>query len=295
MELRQLRHFAALAHALNFRRAAEAVKIAQPALSISIRKLEIEIGVKLFERRTREVALTEAGRVALPAALATLEVAQETIRLAQAVEKGESGRLIVGVVAGATYRLLPGTLPRFKAAFPNIEIQLLESTSRRIVDDVLERKVDVGIVRSPLSSQSSCQIIQVEDDQLVAILPPSHRLSARKNIDLNDLSQDAFVMYSYSQAPSLHAVVSFACQNTGFAPRISQEAIQLQTIASLVRSGFGVALIPSACIASIGNDLAVCRIRDAGTSLSVGLAVVMNPRSQSNLVKHFVACLQSAI
>jgi DNA-binding transcriptional LysR family regulator len=215
------------------------------------------------------------------------------IRLARSAVKGESGRLNVGVVAGATFRLLPRTFPRFKKAFPDVEIQLFESTSRKIVEDVIERRIDIGIVRSPLSFPCECDVIQVEDDELVAVLPLTHRLSSRKYIDLKDLKPDPFVMYSYAQAPSLHAVVSFACQQVGFVPRISQEAVQLQTIVSMVRSGFGVALVPSACVDWIGESLAVCRIRDARAYLSVGLAVVTNSQSQTNLVRNFALSLQS--
>jgi DNA-binding transcriptional LysR family regulator len=148
MELRQLRHFAELANTLNFRRAAQACRIAQPALSISLRKLETEIGVKLFDRGTREVSLTEAGRVALPSALAALDAARETAHLARSVMKGESGRLTIGIVASATYRLLPRVLPQFKKSFPNVDLQFVESTTQKIIEDVMSRSVDLGIVRS---------------------------------------------------------------------------------------------------------------------------------------------------
>jgi DNA-binding transcriptional LysR family regulator len=291
MELRQLRHFVELAKALSFRRAAEACRIAQPALSVSLRKLETEIGARLFDRGTREVSLTEAGRKALPAALAALDAARETAHLARSVVKGESGRLTIGIVASATYRLLPSVLPSFRKHHPNVELLFVESTTQKIIGDVLARNFDLGIVRSPVSFACPCDLLQVEADELVAIVPPSHRLASRGNIDLKELDGEPFVIYSSSQAPALHAVVTLACQRAGFVPRVAQEAIQLQTIASFVRSGLGVGLIPSTSMDWIGDRLRACRIRNANGSTAVGLSVVTEPKRQTNLVEQFVSFL----
>jgi len=292
MELRQLRHFVELANSLNFRIAAEACHIAQPALSISIKKLEAEIGTRLFDRRTREVTLTAAGENALSAAQAALDAANETAALARSVMKGESGFLTIGIVASAAYQLLPRVLPAFRAAYPKVKLDFVESTTEEIVEAVLERRFNLGIVRSPLAFSSSCKIRQVERDELVAILPPRHRLSKRRNIGLQELAQDEFVIYSATKAPALHAVVTLACQSAGFVPRIAQEAIQLQTIASFVRAGIGVALVPLNSIDWIGHRLKVCRLNHLSPKMiEVGLSVVTADRVQPLLVNRLLSFL----
>ncbi|MGI4813503.1 MAG: LysR substrate-binding domain-containing protein [Janthinobacterium lividum] len=291
MELRQLRHFLALAETLNFGQAAERMHIAQPPLSVSIRKLEEEMGVKLFDRDTRKVTLTEAGRVALEHARRALDHVDETVRAARSVAAGESGRLRVAFVGGATFRLFPQALPLFRQRFPKVELELHESTSMQVLQSVLEGSIDIGILRSPLAVASACLLIPVEHDELVAILPPGHALRRRKSLKLSDLSADPFVMYSHTQAPSMHAVVTLACQRAGFSPIIAQEAVQIQTIVSLVLSGLGVALVPSACKTLVPENATLLRIADHRSAIKVGLIAAVQKTADSSLLSNFIASL----
>lgn len=292
MELRQLRHFVTLARTLNFRRAAEELNIAQPALSISIRKLEDEVGSRLFDRDSRGVSLTEVGSATVNIARATLEQALEITTTSQAIREGERGRLTIGFVPIASRRLFPRVLPAFKALYPDVDLRLLESPSRKIVDDVANQNIDVGIVLTPLTFEANCDIHGIETDRLVAILPSTHRFAGCPEIPLNVLRDDPFVMYSSDQVPALRAIVFAACWELGsFVPRIAQEAVQLQTIMSLVRSQLGVALVPSAHAQDLGPDAAVARIKGASDLLSVGLASVCAKRGGRVLVKRFIEAL----
>ncbi|MDI1236572.1 MAG: LysR family transcriptional regulator [Polaromonas sp.] len=291
MELRQLRHFITLAETLNFSRAAIRLNIAQPALSISIRNLEEEIGARLFDRGSRRVSLTQAGRLTLSSARHSLAHAQDVSRLAGAAATGDAGIVKMTFVGGATFRLLPQRLPEFRRRFPEVEMELTEGTSTQVVERVRTGVVDVGIVRHPVIHPTGLATHVLETEQLVAVVPRTHRLAAKGTIRLRELTSEAFIQYSQLHAPSMHAVVSIACQGAGFMPLVSQEAIQIHTIISLVESGWGVALVPGSCEPTLGRNVTFLRIRDHKEPLKVGLALVTDPLNGTPLVQNLIRIL----
>jgi DNA-binding transcriptional LysR family regulator len=294
VELRQLRHFIALAETLNFSRAAERMHIAQPPLSISIRKLEEELGVRLFERGPRHVALTRAGNMALASARQALSCVAETTRVAQATAAGEAGVLRVAFVGGATFRLFPQRLPEFRLLYPAVELELSEATSNQAVEKVSNGSSDVGILRYPLAQATSLAVHVLEQDRLAAVLPENHRLARRDSLQLKELAGEDFVMYSHAQAPSMHAIVALACRHAGFSPRVAQEAVQIQTIISLVQSGLGIALVPASCQQSLGQHVAFRRLTDREPLLGVGLALVADATRNDPLVQNFLKVLSAS-
>lgn len=291
MELRQLRHFLAVAEARNFSRAAEALHIAQPALSISIRKLEEEVGAKLLERGTRNSTLTEAGQIALESARSALAHVDDINRLASAVAKGEAGLLRIAFVGGASYRVLPRYLPEFRRLYPAVRLELLESTSLEVVESVRSGLVDCGIVRHPLMDASGLSTRFLEDDPLVTVLPRGHRLAARSRLRLRDLAEEPFIQFSKARAPSLNAIIALACRRSGFEPKVAQEALQIQTIISLVESGLGVALVPESSKAGSGQAVEFRPISDHKELLRVGLALVIGGAKKKRVVQNFVNVL----
>lgn len=284
MQIKQLQHFVAVAESLNFSRAAEQVHIAQPALSISIRNLEDELGVKLFVRGTRRVELTKAGRVALAATRKALTRTAEIGPLTRAAAAGEAGVLRMAFVGGATFNLLPKFLPGFRRRFPAVELDLRESTTSQVIEWVQSRTVDVGISRYPLAIANNVAVHVLEHDQLMAVLPKGHALLGKKRLRLADLATESFIQYSASNSASMHAVVNLACQRAGFVPRVEQEAVQLQTMASLVQSGLGIALLPGACCTAFGHDVVFRPLVDHSDHLAVGLALVVDPTNEDPLV-----------
>lgn len=243
MDLRQLRYFTKLADVQNFHRAAEQLNISQPPLSVAIRRLEEELGVRLFDRDPRGVRLTAAGHAALqPArnALASAELVREAVRLGAV---GEMGRLTIGFVGSAISERLPLIIPHFRERYPKVELVLHEMTSVDIAQALDDRTLDVGLIRLPVMSRAPLDIEVIEMDVLAVALPAGHSLAHRKSIDLSELSTMPFIINSAVSV--LHTVVSMACQNASFRPTVAQEATQLQTVLSLVQSGLGVALVPS--------------------------------------------------
>ncbi len=291
MELRQLRHFVALAETRNFTRAAERLHIAQPALSISIRKLEDEVGARLFERGARQATLTEAGREVLSSARNALAHIDDIGRIASAVSSGEAGVLRIAFVGSASFRILPAQLPEFRSRYPGVRLELLESTTLEIIEGIRNGSADVGIVRHPLLDTKGLSTTVLDREPLIAVLPKGHHLAAKPRLRLRDLSGEPFVQFSRERAPSLHAIIAFACQRAGFEPIVSQEALQIQTIVSLVESGLGVALVPESSTNGSGQSVAFRPISDMKELLSVGLALVFNEAHRSPLIRNFVRVL----
>lgn len=242
--LRQLEHFVAVAEAGSVSDGALRIRVAQPALSVSIRKLEEAIGAPLFVRETRGVRLTPAGQEFLEEARRSLSHATRARENARLAGLGELGVVRLGFVGSAIYRLLPQRLPAFLESFPSVRIEFTEGVSISLLQAMRERRMDAGIIRLPADGTDGFRITIVEKDDLVAVVPRRHRLAERDEIDLAELAGDPFVMFSTSQVPRLRNMVVDACRTAGFSPRMVQEATQAFTMVGLVGSGVGVALLP---------------------------------------------------
>lgn len=243
MELRRLQYFVTLAETLNFHRAAQRLHISQPPLTVAIRKLEQELGAPLFERNPRGVTLTPAGEAALePARIALAQVEQIRLAVKQGVT-GERGRLAIGFVGSATFELLPRLIEPFRRRHPAVELVLSEGSSGEIQRRVEAGSLDLGLLRLPLQESPDIVVKVVERDHMVVALPSSHLLARKPCLDLKQLVDQPFVVYS--DISVLRATTVAACQHAGFKVRIVQEAAQLQTILSLVQSGIGIALVPA--------------------------------------------------
>ena len=274
MKLQQLRQFVTIAETLNFRGAAKRLNMAQPPLSISIRKLEEELGCPLFTRGQQGVQLTSAGAAALDDARQALFHAEQVKRIVSSVNAGERGELRLGFVGSATYRLLPRLLRSFRAGFPLIDLTLAESRTADLLDAVEDGAIDVAIVRTPILSAFPAQIAVLESDRLCVAISRQSRFAGRKRLKLAEFRDEPFVIYSRESVPSMHALTMMACQEAGFVPRIAEQAIQLQTIICLVESSIGVALVPSV-IADQTRAVEFIEIEGKVSHVSIGLGIVI--------------------
>jgi DNA-binding transcriptional LysR family regulator len=287
MELRQLRQFVMLAETLNFRRTAEALNIAQPPLSVSIRKLEEEIGTRLFDRSKSGVQLTESGRAALPDAQKALFHGKEVARIARATALGLDGRLRIGFVGSAKYALLPRLLPIFRAQYPQVALELSERSNGDIIAATEAGAIDVGIVRVPFALQTKVRFQLAEDVVFVAAIPIEHRLAAQKTVSLADIAAEPFVHYTVNSAPGLHMLTMLLFNEKGLSPRVSQEAVQVETVICLVESGLGLALVPSIA-ANWRHDKVVFRpLEDDLKHARVGLAIAFEPNYEPLIARRF--------
>jgi DNA-binding transcriptional LysR family regulator len=243
MDIRKLRHFVVVAEELHFGRAARRLSLTQPPLSMSIRGLEEELGVRLFERTRRSVSLTHAGAVFLDEARGILDRTARAVDLTKAAYRGEVGRLTVGFLAATAYTLLPLVLRDFAVRFPGVALELRELTMPQQFEAFRRGDIDVGMLRAPVSDPLLASEVIVEEPMIVA-LPTGHALSKLARIPAKKLAGQPFVMYPRQPGTVFHDLVMEFCRHAGFAPRVSQEASQTHAVMGLVSAGLGVALVP---------------------------------------------------
>jgi DNA-binding transcriptional LysR family regulator len=242
---RLLSQFIAVAEELHFGRAAVRLHMAQPPLSQAIKHLEELVGVPLLTRSKHFVALTPAGVAFLEEARELLAHGQRAIETARLASQGLTGRITIGFVGSVSYELLPRILRDFRTQFPSIHVDLRELTSTEQIESLRARKIDLGIVRLPLNNAADMNIRTIEVERFVAVLPRDHRLSAAHTLRLEDLADEAFMIFPSERIPSLHAKFLMACEEAGFSPRIALEAWQMASMVSLAAAGMGVVLLPA--------------------------------------------------
>lgn len=243
IELRHLRYFIAVAEELHFGRAANRLQMAQPPLSQQIRQLEIEIGFQLFHRTKRSVQLTTAGQVFLKEARRILSQLEQAIETGRQASRGELGQLAIGFVSSASYSILPKILSGFRRQLPTVELALHELTTDQQLRWLRDKRIDVGFVRPPIDDES-LGISTILQEPLVVALPQSHSLAAAESVSLRSLGSESFILFPRQLAPGLYDQIIALCQQMEFSPKVVQEAIQMQTIVSLVAAEIGVAIVP---------------------------------------------------
>ena len=296
MDLRRLRQFVTVAETLNFGRAATALSMAQPPLSRAIRSLEEELGVPLFERNKKRVLLSDAGRALLPEARLLLAAANRLGDTARNAAGGNQGELALAFVSIVDYSFLPLLLRKFTAALPGVRVILHEATTDVQLAWLGQGKIDVGIVLGPLAEAppggkaSETLVYQrLQTEALVLALPDSHaQAQTTVPIALARCASEAFISFPRQAAPRLHDAITGACSEAGFSQRVVQEAIQMQTIISLVSAGMGVALVPESLMSLQRPGVVYRKLRGQRRAvLEVGLA--WRRDNVSAVLRHFVA------
>jgi DNA-binding transcriptional LysR family regulator len=289
MELRHLRYFVAVGDALNFGRAALALHIAQPPLSRAIRALEDELGTTLFYRGSRGVTPTRAGAALLPEARRLLRDAEALRDNARSYAAGEAGTLAIGFVSTAAYNVLPRLVPKFRARRPGVRLALRETTTDVQMPALLAGEIDVGFLIAT-AVPATLAYAALHREPLIAALPARRRWPSR--LPLRLLAREPFILFPREVAPELHDAIVALCRRAGFAPKIGQEAIQMQTIVSLVAGGMGVSLVPASLEHLRRDGVVYRRLAERSPSVEIGLA--WRASDDSPLTRAFVAEARAA-
>lgn len=252
MDVRQLRQFAAVAETLHFGHAAARLNMTQPPLSQSIMALERELGAPLFTRTKRSVALTPFGEQWLVHVRAVLSDLAALPGLAGRLRDGKAGRLELSFVSTADYSVLPSLVRRYAALYPAVEIALREATSEVQIAALLEGAGHAGIIIPPAGGAlpAALSYRRLLSEPLVAAVPQSWvedgRLPLRSaRLDPAVAVQAPLIIFPRRSAPAFHDLITGYFTTHGGQAHIVQEAIQMQTIISLVSAGMGVALVPA--------------------------------------------------
>lgn len=243
---RLLHQFIAVAEELHYGRAAVRVKMAQSPLSQAIQRLEEHIGTPLFERNRRTVTLTPAGKVFLEDAYQWLKYEQTAIERARHASTGEVGRLAIGFIGSVGYGFMPTLIKNFREGYLNVQLRVVEMTTKDQLEQLKSRLLDVGILRTPLPQENTMISTRLyKRDRLMAALPRSHPLATQKAIHLKQLAHESFIAFSKEKVPTAHAQMITVCAEAGFYPDIAQECSQVAGVICLIAAGLSVALVPS--------------------------------------------------
>jgi DNA-binding transcriptional LysR family regulator len=248
MELRHLRYFVGVASELHFGRAAAQLGISQPPLSQQIRMLESELGVQLFERSSRKVRLTLAGRLFLEEAKATLERADHAIDVTRRAASGALGELNIGLSASAIFLpVFADAITTFRERYPDVHLDLTERSLAAQREGVAAGTLDIGMIRSGrlLALPAGVTATAVAIDRMYVAMPEGHRLATTcDSIEVAELADEPMVHYPYDREgfqEDLHRLFGSA----GLRPRRVLETHEMSTLLGLVSAGLGITVLPA--------------------------------------------------
>lgn len=243
VEFQQLRYVIAVAEEGSFTRAAQRCHVVQSALSHQIKALEHELGVTLFARTSRRVELTAAGDAFLSAARSSLAAAERAATDAAAAAGRIRGTLVVGMIPTVTAIDIPAALSRFRAAHPQVRIQLRSGGSDTFMTAIANSEVDVAVLGLPDTAPPTGVSSRVlRRDRAVAVVSATHRLAGRRRLALADLADEPFVDFPEGAPGRIQTDLAF--QQAGLARQVSFEAMSVELILDLVRHELAVALLP---------------------------------------------------
>jgi len=271
MELRHIRYFLRVAEDRHFGRAATALGISQPPLSQQIRALEDELGVALFDRTTRRVELTEAGKLFLPEARATIAQAGHAIDVAQRAQLGEIGELSIAFVSSVPFvPTVAQALTAFHRDYPNVHLNLVELTRDVQIDGLLHRSIDIGFFRGTVPSDLPLELVAnlLLEESLVIAVRDDHPLAQRAGpLKIEDLSGVPLVQYDPTLGAGFNDHLRTIFRRRGLDFRVSQETGGLASLLGLVAAGFGVSILPR-CLQTIRTDNVTYRALDIPEAVS---------------------------
>ncbi|HEY4052001.1 MAG TPA: LysR family transcriptional regulator [Acidobacteriaceae bacterium] len=285
MELRQIRSFLSIAETLHFGRTAELIHLSQPALSLQIRALEEEVGVRLFDRNRRKTTLTAAGLAFRDDAAAAVSQLDQAIRRARLAANGKLGLLRIGFISTAGSEIVPNIIRRFRESNPEVEFSLRNILTTDQIQMLAAGSLDIGFLRLPIGEHPELEVVEIHREPFVVVTPLSHKLAKRKKVSLHELSGQKFVMYERSYAPGFHDVIFGMLRDAGVVPNVCQTAGQMPTLISLVDSGMGISILPASTVKNSVAPVVACEI--VGEIPESKIAIAVNKGNRAAIVGNF--------
>jgi LysR family transcriptional regulator, cyn operon transcriptional activator len=284
MELRHLRYFLAVAAAQNFTKAAEALHVSQPSISVQVRDLEDELGTRLFDRLGRTVGLTQAGILFRDHAERALREVEQAAQLIRELDGAQRGRLVVGTLATVNSYLVPPLVSQFKQRFPAVHLQVHSQPSADIVEGILANRLDLGLCLLPVS-HDHLTTVPLFDERLVLVAPARHRLESSR-MKMRDLAGLPLVLMPADYC--LRKMVEEECGHAHVTTQVVLEMTSPEGILQAVTEGAGFTILPELYVRQrlAHTKLRIIDLYDPIPRHSVGLAYHAN-RYQNLAAKEF--------
>ncbi|WP_066307563.1 LysR family transcriptional regulator [Bacillus sp. FJAT-29814] len=241
MHFEQLFYFQTVAKHNSFTKASEELNLSQPALSRSILRLEEEIGVPLLERKSRGVVLNQYGKVFLEYVNQVLSEMKDAKQKIHDMVDPNHGTISLAFIQTLGSSFVPDLISDFQKEFPNIQFQLSQNISSKILKEIHAANIDIGFC-SPLEQHEGLCSVPVLSEELFLIVPASHRLAEKERINLSEVADEPFILFKPQTA--LHDLIENLCHEAGFHPRKVFEGYEERTVSDLVGANFGVAIVP---------------------------------------------------
>lgn len=287
MDIRQLRYFLAIAEEEQITSAAKRLHIAQPPLSQQLKSLEDELGVKLVERGSRKIHLTDAGQILRNRAEQILELTGATTKELRDFNEGIQGTLSIGAVSSSGATLLPERIHNFNSKYPGINFEIWEGNTYRILEILNSGVIEIGIVRTPFNIENFESIRLPIEPMVAAISGNLYFEEPEKHIYLTDLVDKPLIIYR-----RFEKIILQACQKAGFEPTILCKTDDARTTLLWADSGMGIAVVPKSAVGLIrSSSLKYKEISESSLETQV-VAIWMKNRYLSTAAKHFLETFQ---
>jgi len=279
MNIKQVKAFLAVAQSMSFANAANQLHLSQPALSLSIKNLEENLGGKLFTRTTRSIALTPEGEALVSIArrlLAQWENAEDEMKQRFALQLG---KITIASMPSFAASLLPKAIRNYHASYPNIQVAIDDVLSDVVVEMVRNNQVELGISFEP-EGLLELTFHPLYDDQFIAILPKNHPLESHENISWEALLEYDFI--TLQRPSSVRTMIEKTLSDANIELNVAFDAHQLATVGRMVSEGMGVAVVPALCRQQTIEQGAICRpVVEPEIHRRVG--VICQPRSNLSI------------
>ena len=291
MELRHLRYFTAVAEELNFRKAAERLRVAQPALSSQIKDLEADLGARLLDRDTGGVRLTDAGAAFLGEARQILAHAERAVVVAQEAARGRRGRLTIGYFAPIFMGLMPGSLKAFREKFPDVEVVLLEMPIIEQLAALEAGTIQIGFsVGHGVPVPASLKHAQVGRSPIRVVMGRGHRLARSRVISLEQLKHEQLLCFTAKKGhPSVHGeIIRHFFAGRGLAVPPLKQIDGVESFRAMLESGLGISLVAELGSLSQSPDVVVRPLKESGPDLFMDLEALWPADQNSQLTANFI-------
>lgn len=283
MDIRQLRYFITIAEEGNITKAARRLHIAQPPLSQQLKLLEEELGVKLVERGSRKIQLTDAGKILRHRAEQVVELVDSTVKELKDFNEGLQGTLSVGTVPSSGSTLLPERIYNFHESYPGVTFQIWEGDTYRILDLLNNGVIEIGIVRTPINSEFFEIIYLPDEPMVVATRGDMYWGEEQKSICLKELKDKPLIIDR-----RFEKMVVDSCEKSGFEPKILCKSDDARSILLWADTGIGVAIVPKAAMGLIpSTNLKYREINESSLETQTAIIWIKN-RYLSSAAKHFL-------
>ncbi|KQW22670.1 LysR family transcriptional regulator [Afipia sp. Root123D2] len=282
----RMQYFLAVGETLSFRKAAEQIGIAQPALSRSIRQLEQQLGFALFERTTRRVTLTPAGETLYRDATEAMQRLTRALTHARKVAQGFSGTIMVGYSTFAATGPMPDIIIEFRKQYPDAQVGLRLLASSEQATAFEEGTIDLGFIMSVVSTPPQ-KNIPISKERLIALVPARHPWARHRSISLETLVTAPIVIGTASRWRGFRSLVNDLIGTYGLSLNIAEEADDLPVLLQLVQSGFGCTILDASFVSTLPPGIKAVEIEDTAATLDIALA--WRDGNLSPLAARFVA------